>query len=184
MENIGIVNIVGVTNLGKDVDLSLLSEWVEMKHSELWDVKYNKNKFPGLILRQKKQRSVGFTIYTNGQIIFYGAKNFESIEHDITILKNLFSEIDPTIFINPYVTTNIVAIINMGKLISLERLSYTLPMEFVEYEPEQFPGLIFRFEDSVFLIFSSGKIVCTGASDTEIYEKRYKEFTKILADIL
>ena len=37
------------------------------------------------------------------------------------------------------------------------------------YEPEQFPGLIYRMENpkAVILIFSSGKLVCTGAKKEE-----------------
>ena len=40
------------------------------------------------------------------------------------------------------------------------------------YEPEQFPGAIYRMDDPkvVFLIFSSGKLVCAGAKkEEEIY---------------
>ena len=40
-------------------------------------------------------------------------------------------------------------------------------MEQTEYEPEQFPALIYRREDAVLLIFSSGKIVCTGLTDLD-----------------
>ncbi|CDK38025.1 TATA-box-binding protein [Halorubrum sp. AJ67] len=40
-------------------------------------------------------------------------------------------------------------------------------MEAVEYEPEQFPGLVYRLSepDVVILLFSSGKVVITGATD-------------------
>jgi transcription initiation factor TFIID TATA-box-binding protein len=37
------------------------------------------------------------------------------------------------------------------------------------YEPEQFPGLIYRMEEPkvVILLFSTGKLVCTGATKEE-----------------
>ena len=41
------------------------------------------------------------------------------------------------------------------------------------YEPEQFPGLIYRMQDpkTVLLLFASGKLVCTGAkSEAMVYE--------------
>ena len=42
-------------------------------------------------------------------------------------------------------------------------------MEEAEYEPEQFPGLVYRINDPkvAMLLFGSGKIVCTGARKTE-----------------
>jgi len=40
-------------------------------------------------------------------------------------------------------------------------------MEYAMYEPEVFPGLIYRMQNpkTVFLIFSTGKIVCTGTKN-------------------
>ena len=40
-----------------------------------------------------------------------------------------------------------------------------LRMEHVEYEPEQFPGLIYRGDTGTALIFSSGKVILTGFKD-------------------
>jgi len=62
---------------------------------------------------------------------------------------------------------NMVASVVLGGFIDLEKTIYSLerPM----YEPEQFPGLIYRMVDPkvVMLIFSSGKLVCTGAKKEE-----------------
>jgi len=57
---------------------------------------------------------------------------------------------------------NIVASINLGGKIHLEKAARTLPRSM--YEPEQFPGVIHRVLDpkTVILIFSTGKLVCTG----------------------
>jgi transcription initiation factor TFIID TATA-box-binding protein len=51
--------------------------------------------------------------------------------------------------------------------INLNSLAISLGFENIEYEPEQFPGLVYRIRDPkvVALLFSSGKIVCTGAKD-------------------
>jgi transcription initiation factor TFIID TATA-box-binding protein len=58
---------------------------------------------------------------------------------------------------------NIVASASLGGMIDLEKAAYTL--ERTMYEPEQFPGLIYRMEEPkvVILLFASGKLVCTGA---------------------
>jgi transcription initiation factor TFIID TATA-box-binding protein len=58
---------------------------------------------------------------------------------------------------------NIVASASFGVVISLEKVVSKL--EGMEYEPEQFPGLVYRMKDpkAAALIFGSGKVVCTGA---------------------
>jgi transcription initiation factor TFIID TATA-box-binding protein len=65
---------------------------------------------------------------------------------------------------------NIVSSINLGGRVSLERVARTLPRSM--YEPEQFPGVIHRMVDPkvVILIFSSGKLVCTGGkTEKDVY---------------
>ena len=58
---------------------------------------------------------------------------------------------------------NVVASTSLGAELDLQAIA--LALDGAEYEPEQFPGLIFRMKDPdvVFLIFSSGSLVCTGA---------------------
>jgi len=62
---------------------------------------------------------------------------------------------------------NIVASANLKASVDLEKAARLL--EGAMYEPEQFPGLIYRMSKPrvVLLIFSSGKIVCTGARKEE-----------------
>jgi len=63
--------------------------------------------------------------------------------------------------------TNIVATAEIGADIPLELLAVELGMDSVEYEPEQFPAIIYRGDNAVILVFASGKIVCTGLTDLE-----------------
>ena len=65
---------------------------------------------------------------------------------------------------------NIVASANLGGMIDLEQAAFTLGKTM--YEPEQFPGLIYRMDDPkvVILLFASGKLVCTGAKkEKDVY---------------
>jgi len=77
---------------------------------------------------------------------------------------------------------NIVAMATLGIRISLESLIEHL--DGGEYEPEQFPGLIYRVKDpkTATLIFSSGKIVCTGARNIEDVTTVIKRVVKILKE--
>jgi len=66
---------------------------------------------------------------------------------------------------------NIVASVALGGLIDLEKAAFTLGKSM--YEPEQFPGLIYRMEEPkvVILLFASGKLVCTGAKkEQDVYD--------------
>ncbi|MGB9842229.1 MAG: TATA box-binding protein, partial [Candidatus Bathyarchaeales archaeon] len=66
---------------------------------------------------------------------------------------------------------NIVASAGLGGMIDLEKAAYTLGKTM--YEPEQFPGLIYRMDEPkvVILLFASGKLVCTGAKrEQDVYD--------------
>ena len=72
--------------------------------------------------------------------------------------------------VSPRVKTeivNIVASASLGKNVELNQIVFNL--DNCEYEPEQFPGVVHRLDnpDVVFLIFSSGKVICTGARSEE-----------------
>ena len=81
---------------------------------------------------------------------------------------------------------NIVATGNLDTTFDLSQLSILLGLDSVEYEPEQFPGLMYRDKERncVFLVFASGKIVCTGLKDVEQTRKAIKGFTEQLLETL
>ncbi|MCK5290238.1 MAG: TATA-box-binding protein, partial [Candidatus Aenigmarchaeota archaeon] len=78
---------------------------------------------------------------------------------------------------------NIVASSDLGSPIELNNIIFNL--DNCEYEPEQFPGVVHRIETpkTVFLIFSSGKIVITGAKSVKHLEDAIKVLEKELKDI-
>jgi len=66
---------------------------------------------------------------------------------------------------------NMVSTADLGKYVDLEEAAYVL--DNIMYEPEQFPGAVYRMAEPkvVILIFSSGKLVITGAkSEEQVYE--------------
>ncbi len=78
---------------------------------------------------------------------------------------------------------NIVASASLGVKIPLEKIVEHL--EGTEYEPEQFPGLVYRMKSPkvAFLLFSSGKVVCTGVRKVEDIESAVKTVSKKLKSI-
>jgi len=80
--------------------------------------------------------------------------------------------------------TNIVASANLGGYIDLDKLASQRMGGRILYEPEQFPALIYRWENPkvVFLVFSTGKIVCAGAKrEVEIHEA-VERFRRMLGE--
>ena len=169
-----VVNIVASAGLGVSLDLNEISERFD-------EADYNKKNFPGLIWRMKKPK-VALLLFTSGKLVCTGGKTIEQTKEAINIirdhLKSLFTERHPdelknlpeNIDVN---IQNMVATSDLNTVINLNKAAIYLSFEKVEYEPEQFPGLVYRLEEPrvVTLIFGSGKIVCTGAKNLKDIEK-------------
>ncbi|MBI4018476.1 MAG: TATA-box-binding protein, partial [Candidatus Aenigmarchaeota archaeon] len=78
---------------------------------------------------------------------------------------------------------NIVVSVNLGKELNLDQLAFRL--EDSEYEPEQFPGLVYRIYDPkvAFLLFSSGRVVCAGAKSLDAVKKAVKRLESKLRSL-
>src|SRR5213592_267708 len=74
---------------------------------------------------------------------------------------------------------NIVATSDLGAPLDLNAVAITLGPGAVEYEPEQFPGLVYRINEPkvVLLMFGSGKVVCTGARKPADVETAVEKIT-------
>lgn len=102
------------------------------------------------------------SVFANGKMISYGAKTFLNAENQINQAKFLLvkNNLIRNCKLKP-VIQNVVARFELGRKLSLKDLARTMPKAM--YEPEQFPGLIFRIKGSlVALIFASGKGILTG----------------------
>ncbi|HUT06921.1 MAG TPA: TATA-box-binding protein [Nitrosopumilaceae archaeon] len=75
---------------------------------------------------------------------------------------------------------NVVASASVDQKIDLNEITRKFPD--VEYHPDQFPGLVFRLRTpkTATLIFTSGKMVCTGSKSEEIARKAVKIVVQML----
>ncbi len=157
---VSIENVVASASVDQKMDLNNIVK-------NFPDVEYHPDQFPGLVFRLKVPKTATL-IFTSGKMVCTGAKSEEMSRKAVkTVVKNLRKggikvKKEATVTIQ-----NIVASINLGGKIHLEQAARTLPRSM--YEPEQFPGLIHRMLDpkTVILLFSSGKLVCTGAKMEE-----------------
>lgn len=161
---ITIQNIVASVTLNQRIDLKLIVR--KFSHAE-----YNPKVFPGLVFRLKKPKTATL-IFETGKMVCTGAKSEkEAVQAVNKVTKELKSN-GIAIMNKPIIKIqNIVASAALGGEIDLENVVYKLKR--VMYEPEQFPGAVFRMDEPkvVFLIFSAGKLVCVGAKrEQDVYE--------------
>lgn len=160
-EVIDIQNVVTSCDLGSNIDLEALAE-------DLPKSQYNASQFPGLIFRSQKPKAT-ILIFRSGKVVCTGAESVEATEQAFEILTNEFDKIGLK-YDEPEITVqNIVASSDLNKQLNLNAIAIGLGLENTEYEPEQFPGLIYRSEDmeTVTLLFGSGKIVVTGGTTND-----------------
>ena len=131
------------------------------------NVEYNPERFPGLVMRITEPKAT-FLIFSTGKMVVTGLRRADEaspgVEKVIKKIKKAGIKVS-----NPKITIqNIVASGDLHTNIDLNMAA--IIMESVMYEPEVFPGLIYRMKEpkTVFLIFSTGRIVCTGAKNKEI----------------
>ncbi len=157
---IKIENIVASATLGKSIDLAKVAPALE-------NVEYNPDQFPGLVYKLKKPKTAAL-IFGSGKFVCTGAKSIEDSKYAIKTavdkMRTLDSDIPEDFEIK---IQNIVASADLGKTLNLEAIA--MELENTEYEPEQFPGLVYRLDEPkvVLLLFGSGKVVCTGAKNSE-----------------
>lgn len=162
--DISIVNVVASVTMNQTFNLVDILKVVP--NSE-----YNPKRFPGLVYRSKRPKA-STLIFSTGKMVCTGTK---SEKLAISAVNRVVKELKAYGIIitgKPVITIqNMVASGNLHGSIDLELAADIL--ENVMYEPEQFPGLIYRMQEpkTVLLLFASGKLVCTGAkSEAMVYE--------------
>jgi len=161
---IKIENVVASATLNQRVDLNAVVRGYP-------GVEYRPEQFPGLVFRLKKPKTATL-IFNSGKMVCTGAKSEKEAKRAVLKVVRELKKSGIVIIGKPELKIqNIVASANLGGLIDLEKSAYALGKTM--YEPEQFPGLIYRMDDPkvVILLFASGKLVCTGAKkESEVYE--------------
>ena len=153
---VSIENVVASASVDQRIDLNVITQTFP-------DVEYHPDQFPGLVFRLKSPKTATL-IFSSGKMVCTGAK---SEEQAIKAVRSVVQKLrkggikikkDAVIIIQ-----NMVASASLGGKIHLEQAARSLPRSM--YEPEQFPGLIYRMDEPkvVILLFASGKLVCTGA---------------------
>jgi transcription initiation factor TFIID TATA-box-binding protein len=160
---INIENVVATSTLNQNLDLTVIVRIFP-------GVEYRPERFPGLVYRLRKPKTATL-IFSSGKMVCTGAKSETQTRKAVTKVAAELNKNGIVILGKPQTQIqNIVASGGLGGRIDLEKTTYSLKRTM--YEPEQFPGLIYRMEDPkvVMLLFSTGKLVCTGAKkETDVH---------------
>ena len=163
IENVVATVKVEVFTEDKKLDLNLIAKTYP-------DVEYYPERFSGLIMRFFEPKGT-MLVFASGNFVLTGLRDAKFAKPVVELLmKKLrdtgFDFSEPEIIIQ-----NIVASGSMNLMVDLNMAAVV--MENAMYEPEVFPGLIYRMQDpySVCLIFSTGKVVCTATKNKEMLGK-------------
>jgi transcription initiation factor TFIID TATA-box-binding protein len=162
MVEIKVQNIVASTTFAEKLDLDMIAQSLE-------NTEYEPEQFPGLVYRLDNPKTATL-LFRSGASNCTGAKTIEDIKSTIRIIAEKLEKIGVRVYKNPeIVIQNIVVTSDLGGELNLSDVAVALGLENVEYEPEQFPGLVYRIKEPkvAILLFGSGKIVCAGARKIE-----------------
>jgi len=161
---IEIQNIVASGRIADSLDLKALALSMNDDH-----VTYKPEQFPGLVYRMRKPK-VAILLFSTGKVVCTGGKSVEQAREAVKNVAKTAAAAGAKVRDKLDVEIqNIVATADLKISFDLSMIATALLSEGVEYEPEQFPGLVYRLKEpkAVILVFQSGKVVCTGTRTLE-----------------
>lgn len=174
------VNVVGWISYRQELDLAALADTFR-KRNEIASVVYEPAENHWLQTNFAPDGTY-VAFYRSGRCSITGIdsiKQFEDVVERVNAVMQDLLEFD---FTPESKVVNLVATASLDASVKLEQLAVLLGLEQCEYEPEQFPALIYRDPSSpaVINVFSSGKLVCTGLADHDAIDSALTEFnTKV-----
>jgi len=178
MIEIKVQNIVASTTFAEKLDLDVIAQSLE-------EAEYEPEQFPGLVYRLRDPKTATL-LFRSGKANCTGAKSIKDVETTIEVIARILKKLGVEVYKNPeIVIQNIVATSDLGGELNLSEVAIALGLENVEYEPEQFPGLVYRIREPkvAMLLFGSGKIVCAGARKIEDVSLAVDKLSKELSSL-
>ncbi|XLR36059.1 hypothetical protein S83_063959 [Arachis hypogaea] len=162
-------NIVSTVNLDCKLDLKTIA--LQARNAE-----YNPKRFAAVIMRIREPKTTAL-IFASGKMVCTGAKSEQQSKLAARKYARIIQKLGFPAKFKDFKIQNIVGSCDVKFPIRLEGLAYSHGA-FSSYEPELFPGLIYRMKQPkiVLLIFVSGKIVLTGA---KVRDETYTAFENI-----
>lgn len=178
-ESLKIVNIVTSGLIADSIDLSQLSRANS-------NCKFNSKQFPGAVIRMEEPKFAAL-IFASGKVVLTGFQAFEDVSIGLKKFLDILKQAELPYFDDPMIKiSNMVCSYNLGYPCNLNKIMMTFNCENVEYEPEQFPGLVYRLSDPklAILIFATGKIILAGGTNLDAVKRGLKTLKEKIDPIM
>ncbi|MFC6720718.1 TATA-box-binding protein [Halobacteriaceae archaeon SHR40] len=187
------VNIVASGRFNIELDLAAVAE--DLRELDRWidEVEHSRNNGNRLLIDFTNNEARGI-LSPSGVYVFTGAKNHEKIDDARSKLSEslstlgIISSSNPTSdeIIDVFETQNVVCTADLRKEINLNAIAIGLGLENTEYEPEQFPGVIYRPDNHscTILLFATGKVVITGVQNKDTAQQAFDQLENRLKSLL
>jgi transcription initiation factor TFIID TATA-box-binding protein len=158
-----LVNAVGGGDLQQELDLQALYEEISAN-----EIRYDPEYWPGLYIRFN-DGSPAIMIFRTGKYNIAGADSIDDLTNAKQTFISVLRELGLTFDSPDFEIRNLVFLEEYHRELDLDPVAVKLGLENTEYEPEQFPGLLYRSPDTIgtFLIFRNGKVILTGSNSSE-----------------
>jgi len=171
-----IINIVATVEVSSSFDLQEIANAIN-------DTEFSSSGGTWLKMRlQPENKYVAF--YKSGKFLITGAKSVGEIESIKTRVISILTDFNIHVDRSKIILHNFVIMDSIKLNKPLETVIYALDPEKASYEPEQFPGLVYKDWNATFLLFSSGKIIITGIKDVKLAETVIKNFKDAIKEVL
>lgn len=166
-------NVVSTVDIGCTLDLLQIA--LRLRNAE-----YNPKRFHAVVMRILEPRTAAL-IFRSGKIVVTGARSEAAAHLASRKYARLIQKLGFDVRFIDFKIQNMVASCDVKFPIQIEKL-YSLHLQFCSYEPELFPGLIYRMVKPrlVLLIFVSGKIVLTGGKSRNDLKQAFENIYPIL----
>jgi len=178
MIEVKVENIVASTIFAEKLDLDVIATSLE-------EAEYEPEQFPGLVYRLSDPKTATL-LFRSGKANCTGAKNIEDVQKTVSLISDKLKKLGVKVHEDlEIVVQNMVATADLNGELNLDEVAVAFGLENVEYEPEQFPGLVYRVREPrvVMLLFGSGKIVCIGGRNSEDVSKAVQDLSEKLTSM-
>ena len=168
-------NIMASVNMGTRVDLDKITQTAR-------NAEYNPKRFQAVIMRIRDPRTTAL-IFASGKMIITGARSEEAASIAGKKYVAIVQKVGFAAKFEDFKVQNMTATCDAGFPIRLEGFAFAHAAQST-YEPELFPGLVFRLAEPkcVMLIFVSGKCVLTGSKSINALTAAFEKVFPMLLD--
>lgn len=166
-----VVNAVGGSELNQEVDLDELYETISGD-----EVRYDPEHWPGLYIRFTPD-SPAILLFRTGKYNIAGGDSVTELFNSNNTFLSVIHDLGIDAGCSEFEVRNLVFLDRYPKELNLDQIVVAFGLENAEYEPEQFPGVLYKSDDvkGTFLIFRNGKVILTGAVEEAAAESAFED---------